>query len=300
MYESQGAMHNKLKLKFISQIAYEQEIYSKRFGLKARIDSICEFENYFGEKEVYAVELKTGSFHCASYNFQLMLYGLLLKDTYEKASPHNMLVYSQIPENTKLIYWSNKSLTLLLQYRNKLIDMMTKTSLPEELKDKNPNESSNISLDKHTPTTTLEDRRIKTLDKGFDLVKYTPLEEGFQVLISRDATQEMQEAGENYEPSLKIKSYVILRPTGTSIVFTRGCVEKVMYLVTNFESQIRNKPFEHFTIPKLDKYDSCQIQYKIRYKNHPYINLKPKALNGKDCKSYKFEVEKEYSRGKLF
>lgn len=145
---------------------------------------------------------------------------------------------------------------------------------------------------------TLEDRRVRTLDKGFDLVKYSPLEDGFQLLISKDATQEIQEADENYEPLLRPKSYVILRPTGTSIVFTRGCVEKVMYQVTNLESQIRNKPFEHFNLPKLDKDDSCQIQYKIRYKNHAYVNLKSKALNGKDCKSYKFEVEKEYSRGK--
>lgn len=123
-----------MKLKFISQIAYEQEIYSKRLGLKARIDSIWEFENYYGDKEVYAVELKTGSYHWPSYNFQLMLYSMLLKETYDKASPHNLLVYSQIPENTKLIYWSDKSLTLLLQYRNKMIDKMTNFSLPEQVK----------------------------------------------------------------------------------------------------------------------------------------------------------------------
>ena len=63
-----------------------------------------------------------------------MLYSMLLKETYDKASPHNLLVHSQVPENTKLIYWSDKSLTMLLQYRNKMIDKMTNFSLPEQVK----------------------------------------------------------------------------------------------------------------------------------------------------------------------
>jgi CRISPR/Cas system-associated exonuclease Cas4 (RecB family) len=117
----------------MSQIASEQELYSKMYGLKGKIDSVCEFEDYYGDKAVFAVELKTGMYKSTSYDFQVMLYSLLIQEVYDNASANNMLVYLHEPEKTQLVYWSDKTLDMLIQFRNKEISRMIDTGIPKQI-----------------------------------------------------------------------------------------------------------------------------------------------------------------------
>ena len=63
IFDHQNKKHNKFKLKLIQQLAIEQELYSKIYGIKGKIDSVCLFEDHFGNREIYAIELKTGVIH---------------------------------------------------------------------------------------------------------------------------------------------------------------------------------------------------------------------------------------------
>jgi len=119
------------------------------------------------------------------------------------------------------------------------------------------------------------------------------------MVLSKDVSEEMQLLGDDYEPKLKIGTRIMVRPIGSSIVFVNGTIVKVIYSVSNMESEVRDKPFKHFTLPKLEADDSCQLQYLVKYQNHAYINLKSKAMGGQDCKSFKYQFEKEYFPGEL-
>lgn len=71
---------NPYKLKLVRQVAYEQELYSKEYGLKGKIDSVCEFEDSNGFHKILAVELKTGKIVTKAHNMQVMLYNLLMNE----------------------------------------------------------------------------------------------------------------------------------------------------------------------------------------------------------------------------
>jgi len=88
---------------------------------------------------VFGVELKTGVHKKISYQYQVALYSLLLREAYTNASVNNLLVYLHDAENSQMIYWSHKTLSKILQYRNKLVDRIVhpwKKKEIEESKDK--------------------------------------------------------------------------------------------------------------------------------------------------------------------
>ena len=79
-------MRNKHSIRFIRQIAYEQELYSKTYGLKGKVDSVCELEDPNGKHKIYALELKTGNIVTKAHDMQVMMYNLLMNEVYDKAS----------------------------------------------------------------------------------------------------------------------------------------------------------------------------------------------------------------------
>lgn len=73
---------NQFQLKFIKQVAAEQEIHSTYYGVKGKIDSTVLFENELKEEEVTAVELKTGKYVSDSHRGQVMIYLIILGEVF--------------------------------------------------------------------------------------------------------------------------------------------------------------------------------------------------------------------------
>ena len=124
IFTLQTEKHNKFKLKLIQQLAIEQELYSKIYGIKGKVDSVCLFEDFFGKREIYAIELKTGVIQKKAYEIQVMIYSLLLKSVYDNASSHNMIVYINEQQKTELVYWREDIIIKIIQFRNKMIRSM--------------------------------------------------------------------------------------------------------------------------------------------------------------------------------
>jgi hypothetical protein len=61
---------------------------------------------------------------------------------------------------------------------------------------------------------------------------------------------------------------------------------------------MKENPLKHYTVPKIADDEMCQIRYIIEFKDHAYINLKPKAV-GQDCKEFSYQFEREFFPSKL-
>lgn len=75
----------------------------------------------------------------------------------------------------------------------------------------------------------VDKRRVETIEKGFMLILYKPLDNGFQLTLSKDITEEMNKQETQYESKLRLNTKIIVRPSGKSVVFTNGRVEQIVY-----------------------------------------------------------------------
>jgi len=260
IFEYKYAKYNKYKLKLINQVAEEQECYSLRYGLKGKIDSVCEFEDFKGNKSIYGVELKTGIHKKVSYQHQVSLYSLLLREAYTNASHNNMLVYLHDASNSQLVYWSHKSLSKLLQYRNKLINNIIRPRLPKSV----------LVPMVNLPLKTF--RRTTTISEGYIFHKWSPIFDGFRLTLSKDITKKLKEEGHKFKTPVQPKQIITVRTRGSNLVFSLGKVDKIMYEIHNLESDVTKKQIMKYKLPELDEEDTWFMRIVIKYADHPYVN----------------------------
>ncbi|CAI2359393.1 unnamed protein product [Moneuplotes crassus] len=251
IFSRKSSKYNKYKLKLIGQIGSELEIYSTKFGLKGKIDSVCEFEDYAMRKVVHAVELKTGVFKKRRYKNQVLLYSLLLRETFSNAGKNNLLVYSRDKQNTQMVYWSHRNLSNLIQQRNNFV-------------------SKNLSQNKIRTLRIQNFNRTEILDTGYSLFKCKPKGNGFILALYKDITQELKSS--NFHPILPLGSKTTIRPTGSEIVFNMGTLSKIHYIITNPATESTHNPKILLQPPLLTTNDRCQIRYFITYSSHPHMN----------------------------
>ena len=99
-----------------------------------------------------------------------------------------------------------------------------------------------------------------------------PYLEGFRLTLTKDVTESIRNS--TFTPILPLKSKVTVRPIGTNIVFSIGILDKVMYSVTNLQTEVTQRENIHYEIPELEPEDGCFVRYVIQYDEHPYINIK--------------------------
>ncbi|CAI2379105.1 unnamed protein product [Moneuplotes crassus] len=294
IFEERYFKYNKYKLKLMGQIGSEQEIYSTKFGLKGKIDSICEFEDYAKRKVVYAVELKTGVHQKNTYQNQVLLYSLLLRETFSNAAVNNMLVYLHDVQNTQLIYWSHRNLSKIIQHRNKMVSKIVHPARSIDTEEKKSPKRKQKELEVQELTNLY--RRVVVFDTGYSLLHCKPVKEGFTLTLCKDVTQEVKSS--EFKPILPLKSEVTIRPMGSEIVFSMGVLEKVNYSITNLETEVTKKTKISYKIPKLEEEDSCEVRYIIKYEEHPYMNSKVVNMENssviKDSEEWQYQFEKEY------
>ena len=92
---------NQFQLKFVKQIAAEQEIHSTIYGVKGKIDSTVVFKDDKNNEKVTAVELKTGKYESQSHKGQVTLYLMILDEVFKNPNHQHLLVY--IMNNSKSV-----------------------------------------------------------------------------------------------------------------------------------------------------------------------------------------------------
>ena len=87
------SIKNPMRRKVNYMIGSEQEIYSKKVGVKGKIDCVVESENQLGIKSVTALELKTGNYVNAEHKGQVALYAYLLQEVFKSPGDEHILLY---------------------------------------------------------------------------------------------------------------------------------------------------------------------------------------------------------------
>ena len=109
---------NQFQLKFIKQVAAEQEIHSTVYGVKGKIDSTVLFEDCKDQNQITAVELKTGKFESTSHIGQVMIYLMILGEVFQNPNNKHLLVYIMKDGKNVPVSWIDSEIKGLIQNRN--------------------------------------------------------------------------------------------------------------------------------------------------------------------------------------
>ena len=99
------------------------------------------------------------------------------------------------------------------------------------------------------------------------------------------------EGVEHSAKELDEQAYVILRPSETSVVFTRGIVIMKNYFIQRKEDTQERKKVSEF--PEFSEFHSGIVEYVVEFKNEEYYNILSPALGGRKWSELRWEIQKE-------